>query len=1086
MHRSLKRLECLLAVTILATAGAVSAWAIPDFVDHDPTAQVYGEATGTTMRNPQAPSDSVPTDIWICIGYSFYWTDVVIYYTTDGSEPQGSYGTPSGTTSVATASWVRNEPHSPDNIDWCKGQIPGASAGTTIKYKLGSWHSGGGMEVFANNYGCADGTCDDPGAPATTWQYTVAAGGGTLPWPGAGAGAANPDQGYPPVSLWKEEGVVGNNYMNVMIDQNGTTYDIYYPSAGCVQGMGTKNEGYYDGVDTFPSWLSSDQRGQMNLNQAMGGIRVDGLTYWLSNENAVGYSNVTQNYITDTNVIATSATLTADGNNILVEQWDFCPKGITFPQDQGSVDNRGIFVKRYLLTNNGAASKTVQFYFYGDFALNGGDGYDVMFADAARGTMCAYDNTNRMAVGSGEYNPTSFSDYEKDVSVYLAASLKLLDSVAGATGTVASDSWRAHGSTDDDQGWIGIEVELPVGVTKEIDVAIIGGFDDFAGATGTYDWQTAPAIDWFLANSMWSMQVTTENYWTDWLDQGVTIDFPDDSYDETFNRSLLATALHLDGANGGVIAGMHNGAYPFIWPRDAAWAAITLDRTGHPSEASAVYDFLRDIAYRDNDSWGKGFWYQKYTTNGYIVWNAPQVDETSAVPWGVYFHYLVNGNTTFLTNNYTMVYEAGRASSEDSGIDPSRLYYDDAYDLMYSNNLWEDQWGDFVYSNASVERGLRDAASIATILGHTADASMFTSRADAIHGGLTARLQWDGENTDISHLGPAYPFNVYDTTDSLMAHVVDRMNGVATDKDGYNHPLMNYSGEWQGLVNRYWNDTYWWHSSGPNPNGSPWFLTTLWYGCYYAERQDSNSGTDDIDDHQYRLDLLLSRLGPIGLGAEQIAPTNSLLYSGQTDFLLEAAWPNAWESMSFLVDAMMMFLDYTPDAPNNTLRIEPKLPSNWTEMTFNGLRLGAHRVNVTCEESTIASTHTFTNTTGSALAYETYVRIPAGQSPTAVTQDGSPISYTFDSGTGRVRVAGNLNTGVGAQTVVRVHLAQTGDMNCDGSVNNFDIDPFVLTLTDVPGYQAAYPDCDYMLADINGDGSVNNFDIDPFVDLLTG
>lgn len=61
-----------------------------------------------------------------------------------------------------------------------------------------------------------------------------------------------------------------------------------------------------------------------------------------------------------------------------------------------------------------------------------------------------------------------------------------------------------------------------------------------------------------------------------------------------------------------------------------------------------------------------------------------------------------------------------------------------------------------------------------------------------------------------------------------------------------------------------------------------------------------------------------------------------------------------------------------------------------------------------------------------------------------------------------------------------------GDLNCDGTVNNFDIDAFVLALTDPAGYQAAYPDCDINLADINGDGAVNNFDIDPFVALLTG
>ena len=61
-----------------------------------------------------------------------------------------------------------------------------------------------------------------------------------------------------------------------------------------------------------------------------------------------------------------------------------------------------------------------------------------------------------------------------------------------------------------------------------------------------------------------------------------------------------------------------------------------------------------------------------------------------------------------------------------------------------------------------------------------------------------------------------------------------------------------------------------------------------------------------------------------------------------------------------------------------------------------------------------------------------------------------------------------------------------GDLNCDGLINSFDIDPFVLALSDAVAYASAFPDCDYMLADINEDGYVNSFDIDPFVVLLTG
>jgi hypothetical protein len=60
-----------------------------------------------------------------------------------------------------------------------------------------------------------------------------------------------------------------------------------------------------------------------------------------------------------------------------------------------------------------------------------------------------------------------------------------------------------------------------------------------------------------------------------------------------------------------------------------------------------------------------------------------------------------------------------------------------------------------------------------------------------------------------------------------------------------------------------------------------------------------------------------------------------------------------------------------------------------------------------------------------------------------------------------------------------------GDMNCDGSVDFGDINPFVMTLTDPDGYVTQYPDCDILNADINGDGLVDFGDINPFVALLT-
>ncbi|MBU0639464.1 MAG: hypothetical protein KKB50_11415 [Planctomycetes bacterium] len=65
-----------------------------------------------------------------------------------------------------------------------------------------------------------------------------------------------------------------------------------------------------------------------------------------------------------------------------------------------------------------------------------------------------------------------------------------------------------------------------------------------------------------------------------------------------------------------------------------------------------------------------------------------------------------------------------------------------------------------------------------------------------------------------------------------------------------------------------------------------------------------------------------------------------------------------------------------------------------------------------------------------------------------------------------------------------------GDLNCDGVVNGFDIDGFILALNstapDYPEYYDQFPNCNIFLADCNQDGAVNGFDIDSFILILGG
>ncbi len=1068
-HVPVKRFTlAALAIAILAPLALAS----PALIIHSPASQVFGEPSGVTGREPQFPREGETVQIWTLIGPSFSYDRVAIYYTTDGTSPTGSKGVPSGTTSVLLSSltqinFVRNE----GSNDWWVADMPAPTRtyGPVVQYSVGAWDSGSAdPEKFSDIAG--------------VYPYS-----NFLAWPGAGSGQPNPAQGYPPLHFWKEEAVAGNNNINVMLDQNGSYYDVYYPSAGAVNGVSTKNEGYTDGgKEQFPPSLSSTQRGQMHLNQAFLGIRPtnpadgSGTTYWLTNAAGTDYTNVTQQWVADdTNVIRTSQTLVAGGNNVAVDQYDFAPKGITYPLDMGGNPNKGLEIKRTVLTNNGASPVDLNVYLLADWALNGGDQFDGTFTDAPRGAMVGYDNTLRMVNGVGEYNPSTFSDYQKNVSVYLAAAMRITGTPGAAGGTPASDFW-SDTSPDQGIGWIGSKVTLAPGESKEIGVCIVGGFDNFAGATDTYSFQQAPVIDWFLAADLDALQDATTAYWQNWLASGVAFDSPDPDYNRLYKRGLLGTALHLDEENGGVIAGMHNGAYPYVWPRDAAWAAITLARSGFTAEAEGIFTFLRDICYRDVEGWGrKGFWKQKYTTDGYTIWGNPQVDETSCYPWGVRFIYDVTGDLSFLSDNYDEVYEAAVASFTDSTFD-SRLRYEESVDLVYSMSLWEDAFDVFNYSNASVIRGLDDAAAIATALdlfvcpggpgtcGYHTDAAQFTSVANTIRGGLDARLAWDGENTDISQLGISYPFNIYPPDHGRVGHIADRINGVATDGFGNNHPIVNFGGEWQDLINRYWNDTYWWSPSGPNATGSPWFLSTLWYGAYYAQRQDVTPGTTDIDNHKHRIDLLLGRTGPMGFGSEQIASNYGLKYSGQTDFPLQAAWPNAWESMSFLTDAVMLFLDWKPDAPNTVVRIRPKLPSSWPSMEYDNLPLGALRCDVRVERLTEKAVHTITNTTGGSASFDTVVRIPPGVTPCAVLVNGGAHAFSVDTGIGAVSIAGPLASGIGATTTIEVWLFLPADLDNSGTVNSSDFNILAGSFGATGATRAQ--------GDITGDGIVNSAD----------
>ncbi len=106
------------------------------------------------------------------------------------------------------------------------------------------------------------------------------------------------------------------------------------------------------------------------------------------------------------------------------------------------------------------------------------------------------------------------------------------------------------------------------------------------------------------------------------------------------------------------------------------------------------------------------------------------------------------------------------------------------------------------------------------------------------------------------------------------------------------------------------------------------------------------------------------------------------------------------------------------------------------------------------------------------------IHLPQGFDNVVVHYDSHPPTC---QDWGPIFLADNMIVTAAAATLL------AGDLNCDGAVSFNDINPFVLFLSNLAGYQTAFPNCPLANGDINSDGLYPDFgDINPFVALLAG
>jgi hypothetical protein len=143
---------------------------------------------------------------------------------------------------------------------------------------------------------------------------------------------------------------------------------------------------------------------------------------------------------------------------------------------------------------------------------------------------------------------------------------------------------------------------------------------------------------------------TTAKAYTAWLangSKGKSVSFPDDGINQMFDRALIMIKNVQNPVSGAYAATTNPFAYGYKnWVRDSAIASISLDASGHFNEAESHWRWLASIQGSD------GTWKTTYNMwdSRYVAFVEPEYDSIGAFIYGVYRHYALTGDTSFLAD----------------------------------------------------------------------------------------------------------------------------------------------------------------------------------------------------------------------------------------------------------------------------------------------------------------------------------------------------------------------------------------------------------------------------------------------------
>ena len=639
---------------------------------------------------------------------------------------------------------------------------------------------------------------------------------------------------------------LGNGNILVCLDKNYRIRDFFYPYVG--------------------------QENHVSGNQHRIGVWVDGNFSWVSKKDW----DLSIKYKEDT----------------LVSDVHACSDklGVRLTINETVHYEKNILIRKVNVENLCECKREIRVFFSQHFHISEANIGDTVYYNPELKSIVNYKGKRYFLIGGG-IDGKDFTEYSTGVAGGIS---NKLGTYVDAEDGILSKNPVEHGTVD---STIGFSVELECGESKEIDYWI---------AVGKNYKEIKYLREFILKESPSKLIERIERHGRKWVNK-VAMDFCSLSDDvvKLFKQSLLILRTQIDN-RGAIIAANDShtfrskkDTYSYMWPRDGALVARSLDKVGHHNITNRFFEFCAHAASDE------GYLMHKYRPDGSLgsSWHSWMKGDKVQLP-------IQEDETALVLDSLWKNFEESKDDKLIKGV--GKNFIKKAGDFLVnfrdketnlpkeSYDLWEEKLGVHTFTCATTYAGLIAAKNFAEYFGKKTDAGKYAKAAAEVReailkymyneemGVFVKGVYYDDDNKmqfdktiDSSTAYGLFEYEILNINDPRLTRTVDK----ALEK------LWNKTG--CGGLCRYEDDQYYRY---PNTTENPWFVCTMWLAEYYVAKTKK---LEDLNKAEELLEWVVNYALPTGTLSEQIN-------SGTCEPLSVA--PLTWSHAGFII-AVVKYLD---------------------------------------------------------------------------------------------------------------------------------------------------------------------------------